>query len=194
MTKIATQSDRIAQLARQPQPVFHARDLSRLWGIEKANSLYTLLKRYRQRGLLFRIYKGLYSLLPPERLDPLLIGLKAIHAYAYVSTETILIEAGLMNQLSYKYTLISNISKNFKIGLNYFRSRQLADRYLYNPTGIIETNGILKATPLRALADMLYFNPKFYFDGIKTINPQELNKIQSQIGYPLTKNFHADTT
>lgn len=190
MTK-QNQVCRIALLARQTQPVFHSQDLARLWDISNPNTLYTTLKRYNQKGLLFKVYKGLYSLFLPEKLDPLLVGLKALHGYAYVSTETILIQSGLMFQVSYKYTLVSNISRDFKVGANFYKSRQLADKYLYNPAGIIEADGILKATPLRALSDMLYFNPKFYFDGIKTVDLKKLNELQREIGYPLTKFFYA---
>lgn len=186
------QSYRITLLAQQPQSIFHSQDLARLWNIGNTNTLYTILKRYKQKGVLFRIYNGLYSLLPPEKLDPMLIGLKALHSYAYVSTETILIQSGMMAQMAYKYTLVSSVSRDFHVGPHYFKSRQLADQYLYNPAGIIEINGILKATPLRALADMLYFNPKFYFDGMRMVNLKKLNELQMEIGYSITKKFHVD--
>lgn len=178
--------DRIAILARQPHPLFHAHDLCLLWGLKNKNTLYTLLKRYTQRGLLFRVYKGLYSLLPIEKLDPPLLGLKALHGFAYVSTETILIQAGIMSQVGYAYTLISDCSRHFQIGPHQFRSRQLRDRYLYNPAGIVEENGILKATVERAVADLLYFNPKAYFDGYKMVDAKKVRAFQKEIGYPLT--------
>lgn len=185
--------NRIAILARQPEQVFHSRDLGRLWNISNANTLNTLLKRYSQKGLLFRIYKGLYSLLPPDKLDPLLIGIKALHGYAYVSTETILVQAGIILQMDYQYTFISQFSRHFQISQYHFRSRQLQDKYLYNTAGIIEKNGILKASTLRAIADLFYFNPKAYLDGIQTIDFKELNKLQKEIGYPITKKHHANS-
>lgn len=183
--------DRIAILARQTEQVFHSGDLGRLWNISKTNTLNTLLKRYRQKGLLYRIYKGFYSLISPDKLDPLLVGIKALHGYAYVSTETILIQEGIITQMDYKYTLVSGISRHFKIGQNHFKSRQLQDQYLYNSKGIVEKNGILKASPLRALADLFYFNPKAYLDGIQTVDFKALNKLQKEIGYPITKKHHA---
>lgn len=183
--------DRIAILARQPHPVFHARDLARLWEIKKPNTLYTLLKRYTQRGVLFRIYKGLYSLYPIEKLDPLLLGIKALHGFAYISTETILVQAGIMSQVGYAYTLISASSRHFQIGPHCFKSRQLQDQYLYNPAGVIEENGILKATIERAALDLLYFNPKAYFDGRAKIDAQKFLTLQKEIGYPLTPLFNA---
>ena len=177
--------NRIAILARQSEQIFHSQDLGRLWNINNTNTLNTILKRYSQKGLLFRIYKGLYSLLHPDMLDPLLIGIKALHTYAYVSTETILVKAGIITQLDYQYTLISSTSRHFQIGRHHFRSRKLQDQYLYNSAGISEENGILKAGTLRALADLLYFNPKAYLDGMHTIDLKELNKLQKEIGYPM---------
>ena len=191
---LKTVLNRIAILARQSEQIFHSRDLGRLWNINNANTLNTLLKRYKQKGLLFRIYKGLYSLLSPDKLDPVLIGIKALHSYAYLSTETVLIEEGIITQLDYRYTLVSNSSRNFQIGQYRFKSRKLQDQYLYNSAGIIEKNGILRASPLRALADLFYFNPNAYVDGLKTIDFKKLNILQEEIGYPLTKKYHAHST
>lgn len=179
-------SDRMTILARQDQPLFHARDLARLWGIKSKNTLHTVLKRYTRRGLIFRIYKGLYSLLPFSKLDPLSLGLKALHSYAYVSTETILMKEGIITQVIFNYTFISGNSRNFKIGPYQFKSRKLKDEYLFNPVGIIEEDGILKATTERAIADLLYFNPKAYFDGMEFIDFKKVKKIQKEIGYPIT--------
>ncbi len=186
-------SDRIAILARQNYPIFHTKDLARLWNIKNTNTLYTTLKRYTGRGLLFRIYKGLYSLLPIEKLDPLLLGVKALHSYAYVSTETVLAKEGIINQIIYNYTLISSHSRHFQIGPHEFKSRKLKDEYLYNSAGIFEEDGVLKATLERAVADLLYFNPKAYFDGMKMVDFDKVRHLQEEIGYPVTPVSHADT-
>lgn len=183
--------DRIAVLARQPHPIFHAHDLYLLWGLKNKNTLYTLLKRYAQRGLLFRVYKGLYSLLPIKKLDPLLLGVKALHGFAYVSTETVLVREGIISQVDYATTLVSASSRHFQIGPHSFRSRQLRDSYLYNPAGIFEEDGILRATVERAVADLLYFNPNAYLDGYNRINVKKLHDLQREIGYPLTPLSHA---
>ncbi|MBI5414816.1 hypothetical protein HZA38_04875 [Candidatus Peregrinibacteria bacterium] len=186
-------SDRIVLLARQAEPIFHSGDLARLWDVHNSNTLYTLLKRYTKKGLLFRIYKGLYSLLPLEKLDPLLLGIKAIHGYAYISTETILVREGFIMQIQHQYTLVSAFSRSFRIGPYTFKSRQLQEKYLYNPAGIIEKNGVLKATPERALADLFYFNPKVYLDSIHTIDMKKFQALQKEIGYPFTPDHHADS-
>lgn len=180
---MAIKSERISILARQENPIFHAQDLARLWNIQSSNTLHTLLKRYNERGLLFRIYKGLYSLQSLDKIDPMLLGIKALHSYAYVSTETILTQEGFIMQIIPQYTLVSNRSMDFTIDHHDFKSRQLQDKYLYNPTGIYEKNGILIATVERALADLFYFNPNIYLDGIERVDFKKLKKVQTEIGY-----------
>lgn len=188
---MAHASERIALLARQPQTLFHSHDLAKLWNVQEANTLNVLLRRYSQKGLLFRIYKGLYSLKPISELDPLLLGIKALHRYAYVSTETVLVQRGLMAQMIPAYTLVSSSSRSFQIGPYLYKSRQLQEAYLYNPVGIQEENGILMATPERALADLFYFNPKAYIDGFERVDWAKLHQVQQAVGYPLTSFPHA---
>ena len=179
---------RFAQLAKLGAIVFHIGDLAVLWQIKDRNTLHTTLKRYVQQGLLVRIYRGLYSLKPIEQIDPFLLGVKALHKYAYISAETILAQAGIIQQIIGQITLVSSQSKRFSIGGNHYYSRKLADQFLYNPIGINEGYGVKKATMERAAADLLYFNPYANFDAEKFINWRKIKYIQKQIGYPLTTN------
>jgi len=183
---MASTADRIVILARQKQSIFHTQDLARLWGIENLNTLYSLLRRYHSKRILFRIYKGLYSLLPVDQLDALIVGAKALHSFAYVSTETVLVEAGIIAQADYHYTFVSAHSRRFQIGNRSFISRQLKDEYLYNSAGISEKNGLLIASLERAVADLLYFNPKVYLDGVDRLDFAKVRDIQKEVGYPLT--------
>ena len=179
---------RFAQLAKLGAIVFHIGDLAVLWQIKDRNTLHTTLKRYVQQGLLVRIYRGLYSLKPIEQIDPFLLGVKALHKYAYISAETILAQAGIIQQIIGQITLVSSQSKRFSIGGNHYYSRKLADQFLYNPIGINEEQGVKKAAAERAVADLLYFNPYAHFDAEKFINWRKIKYIQKQIGYPLTTN------
>ena len=179
---------RFSQLAKMGIFVFHTGDLASLWKIENAHNLHMTLKRYVDQGLLVRVYRGLYSLQPVDKINPYLLGIKALHKYSYVSTETVLAEAGIIQQKINRITLISSISKKFTIAGNCYYSRKLTDKFLYNNIGIIETDGIKKATPERAVADLLYYNPKAYLDAEKQINWSKVRQIQKYIGYPLTFN------
>ncbi|EKD43213.1 MAG: hypothetical protein ACD_72C00407G0003 [uncultured bacterium] len=172
-------------LLQQPQHIFHTQDLAMLWSISNQNTLYTTIKRYCQRKILHRIYKGLYATLPVANLDPRLLGLKAIHSYAYISCETILAQFGVINANISDITLISDQSKQFTIQQYSYRSRQLHDRFLYNPIGIEQVGTIRQASVERAVADLLYFNPQMHFDA--PISWKNIQQLQAQIGYPITK-------
>lgn len=174
---------RFSQIARLGEDVFYAKDLANLWQIRSTNTLYTTLKRYVQKGWLFRIYKGLYSIKPLGQLNPLKLGAKALHRYAYISAETVLAQAGLIQQEIKEITLVSSISKRFSIGDYHYYSRQLKDEYLFNDAGVKNENGLRIAVPERAVADILYFNPKAHFDAREMIDWKKVREIQKEIGY-----------
>jgi predicted transcriptional regulator of viral defense system len=183
-------SERFALVARMGETVFHTRDLANLWRIKDNNTLHTTLKRYAQRGLLFRIYKGFYALVPASEIDSRLLGVKALHEYAYISTETILAEVGIISQKIEWITLVGSRSKKFFVGDRSFLSRKLADRFLFNPIGIQKKGEVNTALPERAVADLLYFNPDAYLDGASLVDWKKVRALQKKIGYPLTPKYY----
>jgi len=181
--RINTTQTRFAKLARLGEQVFHVGDLANLWGIDNNNTLHTTLKRYTKMGLLFRIYRGMYSIKPVNKVDQYLLGVKALHKFAYISTETVLSNAGIILQKIQYITLVSSESKKFVIeGIN-FRSRQLNDKFLFQKKGMYIKNGVNIATTERAVADLLYFHPNFHFDNPKQIDWDKVKKIQKDMGY-----------
>jgi len=177
-------SRRFQQLAALGEVVFHASDLATLWNIINRNTLYTTLKRYVQQGLLYRIQHGMYAIKPVNKVDPLLLGIKALHTYAYVSCETILFSEGILNQSPSGITLISSVSRRFVLAGKEYSCRKMADIFLYQSEGISENNGVRVATPERAVADLLYYNAHVYFDA--PVNWKEVRRIQKAVGYPFT--------
>ncbi len=179
---------RFQLLAQLNEKVFHIDDLARIWQITSANTLHVTIHRYIKKGLLFKIYRGFYSIIPFEKLDPYFLGIKALHQFAYVSTESVLAEAGVIMQIPSKITLISAESRQFIIGNYEYQSRKLQDQFLFNNIGIKDTNDFKKASAERAVVDLLYYNSKFYFDNYSLINWQKVNELQRIIGYPVTAN------
>jgi len=175
---------RIVLLAKKDEKIFHTNDLANLWNMQNKNTLRVTLKRYVEDGLLYRIYRGFYSLVPIEEIDPILIGAKAIHQFCYLSTETVLRQEGYILQNIDYYTFVGSKSLKFTIGEHNFKSRQLDDKYLYNPEGVLLKSGVKIATVERAICDMLYFNPYYHFD--KQIDWNKIRLMQKKIGYPLT--------
>ena len=177
---------RFQQIAQLNEKVFHIDDLAKIWQISSTNTLRVTIHRYIKKGLLFKIYRGFYSIAPFEKLDPLFLGIKALHQFAYVSTESVLAEAGVIMQIPSKITLISAESRQFTIGNYEYQSRKLQDQFLFNSSGIKDTNDFKKAGVERAVADLLYYNSKFYFDNYSLIDWQKVNELQEIIGYPVT--------
>jgi hypothetical protein len=175
---------RITQLLQLDRNLFHTNDLAVLWGIDNRHNLYVTVSRYIDRGVLFPIYKGLYSTVPIPSLDPLELGVAIIHRYTYLTTESVLSQAGIISQRVYDYTFVADRSKRITVGQWSFRYRKLKDEYLYHPAGIVNQNGIFIASTERAVADMLYFNPKYHFDVPESINFDKVRSIQKEIGYP----------
>lgn len=186
INKLNTQ--KIARIAKLGENVFHASDLANLWNIQNENTLYTAISRYVKKGILFKIYKGFYSIKPISELDPFFLGTKAIHSYCYVSLETVLFLQGIISQNTDKIVFVGNKTKRFKIGKNSYYCRQLNDKYLYNQEGIIDKGAFKIATVERAVADMLYFNSNAFFDAENLIDWRKVKKMQKSIGYPLTYN------
>ncbi len=185
-----TTQARFAMLASLGEVVFYATDLANLWEISNKNTLHTTLKRYCQQGLLHRVYRGLYTIKPVEKVDPVLLGLRASHEFSYLSTESVLALNGIIQQNIPSITIVGPKSKRFSIAGNDYKVRQLADMYLFNPVGIKEKDGIRIATVERAIADLLYFNPKVFFDAGKNIDWEKVQQVQREIDYPITKQKH----
>jgi hypothetical protein len=148
------------------------------------NTLYTTIKRHVQKGVLIPIYKGLYSTVPLHQLNPFELGKAIIHRYTCLSTETVLAQAGVISQTIYAYTFVSDQSRKVSLGGMSFLFRKLKDEYLHNPAGIENQNGVFVATTERAVADMLYFNPKYHFDVLESIDFEKVKSIQKEVGYP----------
>jgi predicted transcriptional regulator of viral defense system len=175
---------RLNELIKLGRKIYHSNDLALLWDISNKNTLYTTIKRDVQKGVLLPIYKGLYSTVPLSQLDPLELGKAIIHRYAYLSTESVLAQAGVIAQATYVYTFVSNRPKKVSVGKLSFLFRQLKEEYLNNPTGILYQNGVFVASTERAVADMLYFNPKYHFDVPASIDFIKVKSIQKEVGYP----------
>ena len=178
-----TFQQRLAILANFKQNTFHIDDFARIWGIDNKNTLHTTLKRYSQKGLIKRIHRGFYVFGDIRNIDPVSLGISALHSYSYLSTESVLVRAGVIFQKIDYITIISNKSLRFQILDNKYYSRQLKDEFLFNKTGIKIENNINVASVERAVADLLYFNKKYFFDNPKIVDWKKVKNIQNKLNY-----------
>ena len=173
-------------LAQQNEVLFHTSDLALLWNIADKNTLYTTIKRCCQRAELFRIFKGYYSIIPLSKLDPLLLGLKALHQYSYISTETVFFQQGIISQPPSAITLISEVRKTFSIANNYYKCRQMAPSRLYQPDGIKQEGQLRVASIERAVVDLLYYNSAAHFDADMLIPWDAVKALQKKLKNDIT--------
>lgn len=174
---------RINKLLEINRQLFHTNDLAVLWGMNNRQSLYQTISRYIKQGILIKIYKGLYSTVPLEDLDPLDLGPAVAHQYTYLSTETVLAYAGVISQNVYDYTYIADFSRKIALGKWNFRFRQMKDDFLFHPLGIEKKNNRFIATINRAAADILYYAPDYYFDSPELLNFDNIRDIQKEVGF-----------
>ena len=73
MYMIRNKAGALLQVDRQ---IFGSNDLAILWNISNRNTLLKTIERYVKRNILFRIYKGLYSTVPVEKLDKYLLAVQ----------------------------------------------------------------------------------------------------------------------
>lgn len=153
-------------LLKSDRKLFHTQDLAVLWGITNRNTLYTTIKRYCQKGVLIPIFKGLYSTVPLVEISKFALGSALIHRYCYLSCETVLASEGVINQGIEAITFVSSVSLKVKLGDTQYLYRKMQPDILFNSIGIEKKDGYFIATKDRAISDMLYFDPKYYFDNL----------------------------
>ena len=168
-------------LLKQDRKLFHTADLAVLWSVTDSNLLLTTIKRYVKRGILFRICKGFYSTKRLKELDPVELGLAYVHKLGYLSTESVLVQEGIINQQPEQITLVSSVSKRFGLAGREFVVRKMKDQFLYNDIGIIDSGKYKKAGLERAVADMLYFNPRYNFDNRSLVDWDKVSQIQKEM-------------
>lgn len=170
-------------LLKQDQKLFHTNDLALLWQIKNNNTLYTTIKRYVQKGILIPIHKGFYSTIPLDKIDPVRLGMGYLHTYCYFTCESILSLHGVIFQVSPYITLVSSVSKKFTLSGYSYLVRKMKDSLLYNNLGIVAQDGIAVSSLERAVADILYFNPRYHIDDRKAVNWRKVKEIQKKVGF-----------
>lgn len=179
--KANIKQNRFLIIAKLREAIFQIDDLARIWGINNRHTLLITLKRYTDTGLIYRLYRGLYSLNKAANLDPLLLGAKAINSYCYVGGETVLAKHGVIFQNVNYFTFTGSQTKRFQIADYKYYCRQLKDDFLYNDTGIDKSGEFNIASLERAVADLLYFNAHYHFDNPAAIDFGEVKKIQRAV-------------
>lgn len=158
--------DKLSRLLKSDQKLLHTQDLAVLWEIENKNTLRVTISRYIKKNILFKVFRGLYSLVPVEEIDKYLLGSKLVHRFCYLSCESVLFNEGVINQPPSAITFVSSLSRRIKINKTMYFYRKAKPEILFNPMGVSFADGYYRAGRERAIADMKYFRPSYYFDNL----------------------------
>jgi hypothetical protein len=157
----------ILRLYKSKMTIFSMKNLATLWEIQNRNTLKSKANFLAKTGKLRRLRYGLYSL--NENYEKFELAGK-IKNPSYVSLETVFRREGIIFQYSEEVTSISNMTKNYEVNGNTYSYRKIKDVALLDRKGIIFFDNWAIASKERAFLDMLYINPKYYFDNLRSIN------------------------
>jgi len=173
-------------LLKQNKKIFKTDDLALLWEIGNRNTLCTTIKRYLKNKTLYSIRRGAYSVVPLKNLDPYLLGISYLKGFSYISLQSILAQNGLINQALHAITIVSARSLKFTIAGNNYTAKKMAPKYLHNLEGINLDGKYPASTVERAIADILYYNSSFHFDG-------DIEKYKKKVKFIQKKVFDEST-
>ena len=174
-------------LLQQNKRILKTSDLAVLWGVENKNTLYTTIKRFTQKEILFSIQKGMYATIPIVKLDKYELGCAISGSLSYVSAETVLQNSGVIMQNVSKITLFGEKTEEIRFNDVVYFCKKMDPKFLINRKGIEDKAHYSVATLERAVADILFINPKYYFDNKTPINIEKVDDINISLGYKTEK-------
>lgn len=160
------------------QTVFGFSDLSNAVEGYSGSKLRSALKYAVQKGDLYRISKGIYSL--SKEYSKQEFANKYISP-SYIGLYTVFQVTGIVFQPYTSIYLIANRSREVEIDSQKYIYRKIKNEMLLNPMGIINENYVQKATPERAICDKLYLDGDEYFDNLRSIDWNFMRKLNNQV-------------
>lgn len=178
--------DILRKLESYKKPYLTIGDLEKILAAKRA-SLRVKLSRMVKSGILVRLRKGAYALATrPVEEDKIATQL---FQPSYVSFEFALARYGITGQIPYTVTLASpRLCLKTRLGNTAVEIRKLKRRLFF---GYTMDNGVLIATPEKALLDMLYVVAlgKSGFD----LTEIDLKKVSKKKAMGLAKNYPRST-
>lgn len=166
--------DFILELYKDKRSVFRLSDIAMLFPQAEGKYLSDRMGYYVQTNRLLKLRRGIYA---KPGYNPLELA-NVLYTPSYISLEYVLQQAGVIFQYDSRYTSISYLSREVVIDGKTYSYRRIKEPIIMDTAGIIRNEDTCnKATPERALLDMLYLNKDFYFDNINPLDKQLIARI-----------------
>lgn len=160
----------IFEIYKSPLTVFSLRELALLMNESDENKLKAKVNYHVKKGKLLALRRGIYA---KENYHPLELANK-IFIPSYISLETVLQEAGVINQYYETIFIVSYLSREIKVKNHRFRYRKIKDQILSNPLGLQQLAGYAIARPERAFLDALYIYKTYHFDKLDRLDQEQI--------------------
>ncbi|MBA3751850.1 type IV toxin-antitoxin system AbiEi family antitoxin domain-containing protein [Candidatus Dependentiae bacterium] len=154
-------------LLRSKQSVFSFKEIFLASGDLKPSLLRRRLHYYVQKGELYAVRRGLYA--KDKNYERRELATK-IFTPAYISFETILLEAGIIFQYYSTIFVASYQSKDIICDNQSYSFKKIKDTILTNSAGVENRGNYFAASKERAFLDVLYLNKDYYFDNLSVLD------------------------
>lgn len=161
-------------ILRNTSTVFTVRELETAFGGEKPGLLKRRLNYHVKNADLYSPRRGVYA--KDKEYDAFELAAK-LYTPSYISFETVLSKEGVIFQRYPGIYLASYLRRTLIADGREFNYRKLADRILYNPSGVENNRGYSVAVKERAFLDMLYLDNNYYFDNIRGLDCNKLKEL-----------------
>jgi len=168
----------IEKLITSGKRVFTTDDLAVIWEISDRKKLIGRIKYYLRQQRLIHIHKGVYAYGDYTALD---IAQKLV-PMSYLSLYTTSQMHGLTFQHYSTIFCLSLISKKYSIDDQSYEYHKVKETIFFNNLGLVEENGHTLANKERTVCDLLYVFPHFYFDNLRGVDTNMLQKVSSIYG------------
>ena len=162
-----TKGDYLSSILRSDKTIFPLEDIALLWHETLTNASRVRLNYFVKKGALVHLRKGLYS--KDQNYDHLELATRILTP-SYVSFETVLAKEGLIFQYYQPIFVASYVTREIIIRQQSFSFRKIKNDILINSAGIRHIDHTSIASPERAFLDMLYVNPDYHFDNLRSLN------------------------
>ena len=157
----------VAKLYQSSKTILTTKDLALVWEETNPVNLKNKIAYYAKQGVLRRLTRGVFA---KEQQYDLKELATSIYSPSYISFETVLREAGIIFQHYDTLFVAAPWSFTKSIDGHTLTFRKLKNDVLFSPAGIKHEGNYSIATPERALLDMLYLFPNYYFDNLSSLN------------------------
>ncbi len=171
---------RLRILLDTKRTVFTFKNLIDLWEL-KPETAKVIVKRMVDRGIIYRVARGYYSL---TKEGSLYETANLIVQPSYVSLHSALFYHNVSFQVSTIVTSVGLINYEKEVGRNVFKYYSMKESLFFNLEGIDYKQNIAVVKPERAILDSLYFGFTPNLDNPNSLNPSYLKRLS--VLYPKT--------